>query len=389
MRKTWSRILLIWLAGGWCSASAATLPPGVSTFISVPKTHIAQVDPVAISITYQNQSNDVVRLLQYGTALEGAVAEDFLIVVHNGSPLPYQGILAMRLPPSVNDYTVLEPGQSVTATVDIEASYGVRQVGAYEVYYRDSNTGGTLNAGAQFWLTESRPEPVLPKQASVARFCSVAQASAADGALGVAENYARRARDDLRNTPVSARPDARRYKYWFGQYAEARWNRVQDGMNRIYSAASGRRFTFDCACDAGTNRTIAYVYGSRTSEIFLCEGFFNMPRSGGDSQASVLVHEISHFNDTANTDDGPNGTNGANYGQSAAVGLAITNPERAVGTASNYQYFAANPTNLPMPTGGGDPSVPPTEPDPVIPPLPEPTPIILVPIIELLLNNDR
>ncbi len=395
-RKVWIRALLASVAGLWFSVSAATLPSGLSVSISVPQTHIGRADPVVISVTYQNQSAQVVHLLEYGTALEGTVAEDFLMVLQNGEPLPYQGILAMRLPPSSTDYTVLEPGQSITASVDIEASYGVRQIGEYEVFYRDPNIG-VLAGSSQFWLTESRPEPVLPKQASVARFCTVAQATAADGALGVAESYARRARDDLRNTPVSARSEARRYKYWFGQYTPARWSRVQDGMTRIYSAASGRRFTFDCACDAGTNRTIAYVYRSRTSEIFLCEGFFNMPRSGGDSQASVIVHEISHFNDTANTDDGPNGVNGANYGQSAAVGLAITNPDRAVGTASNYQYFAANPTGLPMPTSGGgdgggepgEPGEPGTEPDPEVPPEPEPTPLILVPIIDLLLGNDR
>ncbi|GGZ99368.1 peptidase M35 [Arenicella chitinivorans] len=360
-----------------------------------------------ISVTYQNQSSEVVRLLQYGTALEGSVAEDFLIVVRNGEPQPYQGILAMRFPPSINDYTVLVPGQSVTAEVDIEASYGVRQVGGYQVYHRDGQGGAIESGGAQFWLTESRAQPALPrqaspqqvapKQASVARFCSVAQAAAADGALSVAETYARHARDDLRNTLISARSDARRYRYWFGQYSQPRWNRVQDGMTRIYSAASSRRFTFDCACEAGTNRTIAYVYGARTSEIFLCDGFFGMPRAGGDSQASVLVHEISHFNDTANTDDGPHGVNGALYGQGAAVGLAITNPDRAVGAASNYQYFAANPTGLPMPTEGGDGDngggdegdEPGSLLDPLIPPEPESIPRILVPIVDLLLGNER
>jgi hypothetical protein len=377
--------------------SAAQLPEGVAVFVSAPKSDIGLSDAVSVSITYQNQSLHTLEMLEYGTALEAVVADDFLIVLHDGRQLSYQGIRAARVSPTGEDFTILQPGQSVTKSVDLESNYGAREVGAYQVFYRHGDGDRLLGSEAQFRITESRPKPLTPKQASTARYCTVAQASAADGALGVAESYARRAKDDLQNTPVNLRAGARRYKYWFGQYAQTRWDKVQAGMARIYSVASGRRITFDCGCEAGSNRTIAYVYPTRTSEVFLCDGFFSMPRSGGDSQASVLVHEISHFVDAANTDDGPSGVNGARYGQGAAVGLAITNPDRAVGTASNYQYFAANPTGLPMPTasgGGGDgsggggstdePSV-----DPVSPPVGEAPRLFLIPIVEFLLHGEQ
>ena len=61
--------------------------------------------------------------------------------------------------------------------------------------------------------------------------------------------------------------------------------------------------------------------------------------TGTDSKGGTLVHEMSHFNAVAATDDHA-------YGQSAAKSLATSNPTRALDNADNHEYFAENTPSL-------------------------------------------
>jgi peptidyl-Lys metalloendopeptidase len=62
--------------------------------------------------------------------------------------------------------------------------------------------------------------------------------------------------------------------------------------------------------------------------------------TGTDSKAGTLVHEMSHFNVVAGTDDHA-------YGQSAAKSLALSNPDLALNNADSHEYFAENTPALP------------------------------------------
>ena len=61
--------------------------------------------------------------------------------------------------------------------------------------------------------------------------------------------------------------------------------------------------------------------------------------TGTNSKAGTLIHEMSHFNVVAGTDDFV-------YGQTGAKNLAITNPNDAVMNADNHEYFAENTPSL-------------------------------------------
>ena len=54
--------------------------------------------------------------------------------------------------------------------------------------------------------------------------------------------------------------------------------------------------------------------------------------TGTDSKAGVVIHEVSHFNVVAGTDD-------LAYGQTAAKKLK---PRRAIRNADSHEYFAEN-----------------------------------------------
>ena len=95
--------------------------------------------------------------------------------------------------------------------------------------------------------------------------------------------------------------------------------------------------TFHCTC---TGNYYAYVYSNQPYDIWLCNAFWSAPMTGTDSKAGTLVHEMSHFNVVA-------GTNDWAYGQTAAKNLARTNPSRAIDNADSYEYFAENTPALP------------------------------------------
>ncbi len=48
-----------------------------------------------------------------------------------------------------------------------------------------------------------------------------------------------------------------------------------------------------------------------------------------------MVHEMSHFNVVAGTDD-------VVYGQSGAKSLALSDPDGALNNADSHEYFAEN-----------------------------------------------
>jgi peptidyl-Lys metalloendopeptidase len=81
------------------------------------------------------------------------------------------------------------------------------------------------------------------------------------------------------------------------------------------------------------------VYPTQPYKIYVCNAFWSAPTSGTDSKGGTLVHELSHFNAVAATDDHA-------YGQSAAASLAISNPTRALDNADSHEYFAENTPGL-------------------------------------------
>jgi peptidyl-Lys metalloendopeptidase len=90
--------------------------------------------------------------------------------------------------------------------------------------------------------------------------------------------------------------------------------------------------TVDCKCKQSY---YAYVYATQPYKIYVCRAFWSAPMNGTDSKAGTLVHEMSHFDVVANTDD-------VVYGQTGAKNLAISNPNDAIRNADSHEYFAEN-----------------------------------------------
>ena len=82
------------------------------------------------------------------------------------------------------------------------------------------------------------------------------------------------------------------------------------------------------------------MYPTQPYKIYLCRAFWTAPLTGTDSKGGTLIHELSHFNVIAATDDFA-------YGQTAAKALAISNPQQARDNADSHEYFSENTPVLP------------------------------------------
>ena len=79
----------------------------------------------------------------------------------------------------------------------------------------------------------------------------------------------------------------------------------------------------------------AYVYGTEPGrDIYVGEAFWQAGSNPPDTQAGVLVHEMSHFEDIGGTIDDPDA-----YGAENSERLARTEPEKAARAADNFEYF--------------------------------------------------
>ena len=106
---------------------------------------------------------------------------------------------------------------------------------------------------------------------------------------------------------------------------------MKGNFQSISDAFATQTVTINCTdADLGY---YAYVYPGNPYEIYVCYYFFHAPNMGRDSTAGTLVHEMSHFNVVAGTQDYV-------YGASNAMQLAQTDPRRAIKNADNYEYFA-------------------------------------------------
>lgn len=86
----------------------------------------------------------------------------------------------------------------------------------------------------------------------------------------------------------------------------------------------------------------AFVYpNDATHTVYLDEEFKTASRTGEDSKAGVITHEMSHFVDIGRTyDKFENYNNGyAVYGIADSHALAKTNPELALYHADSFEYY--------------------------------------------------
>lgn len=314
-----------------------------------------------IDFKITNNSNETVQVPYW--QLPGASAENKLFKVYrNGKVAEYLGPMIKRSAPIDADLVTFQPYETKVVTVDLAKSYDLGRTGEYTVSFASVLQGARTNKGLaladsngrmaslqsvplKLWVDAESALRALKAGASGKTRpgggggtvvdgvsfvgCDSTQVSRAGAAVVDARAYTQNAKGYL-----AAGTQGARYTTWMGTVTSSRYNTVRSNFVAIDSAMqlSGGQIKINCGCNQSY---YAYVYAGSAYEIFVCRAFWTAPATGTDSKAGTLVHEMSHFNVVAGTDD-------VVYGQTGAKSLALSDPAKAVTNADSHEYFAEN-----------------------------------------------
>ena len=332
---------------------------GVTVSIAPEKNSLKQDDDVVLRVTITNTSSTPQYVLKWHTPF-GGIEEHLFDVTRDGVAVPYLGAHYKRQAPTAKDYYLLKPGASHTTKVELSALYDMSVTGDYSIRYHAASVnlftasydakgvvatereiGEIASAPVSLWIdgihargTKIGESFELSKQgtnlttASLAfSGCTATQSSTITSAISAAKTMANSGVNYMTAGTVGTR-----YKKWFGTYDSGRYSTVRTHFNNIKNAFDTKAVVVDCSCKQSY---YAYVYPTQPYKIYVCNAFWSAPMTGTDSKGGTLVHEMSHFNVVAATDDWA-------YGQSAAASLAISNPSRAIDNADSHEYFGEN-----------------------------------------------
>lgn len=323
-------------------SAAAALPEGVSVSVSPLKQNHGKNDDVWVKVTMTNTSGKPQMVLKWRTPFAGEIEEALFEVTRDGEPVPYLGKHVKRAAPGADDYFLLKPGQSYHAKVELSSMYDMTVTGDYKISYRipaltQESEGELKSAASSIWIDGMHARgykapvtdvsPALTTGGVTFTNCTSSQKTTVTSSLNAAQTYATNA-----NAYLQAGNTGTRYTKWFGAYTSSRYNTVKSHFAAIKQAFDSKPITVDCGC---TQNYYAYVYPTQPYKIYVCKAYWSAGMTGTDSKAGTMVHEMSHFNIVAGTDDHA-------YGQSAAASLAQSNPAKAVDNADSHEYFAEN-----------------------------------------------
>ncbi|MEW6372574.1 MAG: M35 family metallo-endopeptidase [Pseudomonadota bacterium] len=336
---------------------------GVKVSVTPEKNMLGASEDVVVKVTITNTSNSPQYVLKSRTPFEGLTAPLFDIT-RDGQKVIYTGALVKRGKPTAADYYLLKPGASHTVKVELSALYDLSVTGDYAIRYRTTSPdlflanngrfGGSVDAaagnmgelesdaaslyiegrlprGSGSPIMEALKRPggdggVTPMGLSYAN-CTASQQTTVASAISAAKTMSNGSVSYMSKTTMGPR-----YTKWFGTATTTRVSTVRSHFNAIKDAFDNKNVVVDCGCN---QNYYAYVYPTQPYRIYVCKAFWSAPMTGTDSKGGTLVHEMSHFNVVAGTDDHV-------YGQSGAASLAISDPNLAVQNADSHEYFAEN-----------------------------------------------
>lgn len=328
---------------------------GVAVSVVPEKASLGKSDDVVVKVTFTNTSGSPQYVLKSHTPFEEVEAPMFEIT-RDGKPVRYLGAIAKRAAPTAADYFLLKPGASYSVKVELSSLYDMGTTGDYAIRYHAASpqmfgnangkdAGELKSEAATVWIDGMRARGSNEETKSLAEMQAQAGVTpAAAGALSF-NKCTTSQQADITNAMSAALSMASdgdaymargtigpRYTKWFGANDSSRVATIKAHFASLKDAFATKPVTVDCGCK---KTYYAYVYPTQPYTIYVCKAFWSAPMTGTDSKGGTLVHEMSHFNVVAGTDDWV-------YGQSGAANLAITDPAKAIDNADSHEYFGEN-----------------------------------------------
>lgn len=304
-----------------------------------------------VRYTLTNPGKADLLVLAWETPLRG-VQDDLFDVRGADGAAEYVGRQYKRGLPQPEDYLTIKAGESLSVDVDLTAYYAMPKSGLYDVqaiaHFHDSFQVRPLHGGGEdlkamsdrdqrspivsLFVQGSGAAPQdaygvldLAKAGSVSFVgCSTSRQSQINSGVSAAKTMAASA-----TAYLNAGKTGTRYTTWFRAYTASNYSKVKANFGKIADALNNKALQFHCDC---TDSAYAWVYPTQPYKIHLCNAFWSAPTAGTDSKGGTTIHELSHFDIVANTDD-------IAYGQTACKRLSAAN---AVRNADSHEYFGEN-----------------------------------------------
>lgn len=358
------KILLSCFAVLLCSTTAwAKVHTGIEVKVQSVKSSLTSSEDVYVKVSYKNRSNQAVSILRwYLPDADGNLEEGIFKITRDGEVIDYLGAHYKRPAPTTADYVILSPNQKLSYKVELSGVYDMSEEGQYSVsldvhnmaLFGPSKPHKANDISIASALKSDGKAEVYVSKVNSAKRCNPRKEDCGGGdgggtgdvsftgACSNAEQSATLAGLDAAKTMTNSSvaylngSSGPRYTTWFGAYSSTRWNKVAGNFDAIKNALDTKAKVFDCSCNQSY---YAYVYPSQPYKVYLCRAFWSASTTGTDSKGGTIIHEMSHFNVVAGTDD-------IVYGQTGAKNLAISDPNGATNNADSHEYFAENSPNL-------------------------------------------
>jgi peptidyl-Lys metalloendopeptidase len=331
MRTSIHRIVLLLAFAGCVDPDQTPRESDLQVELQMSSPVFAGHEPVIAEVTIVNTSDRPVQLLSWYLPTSD-LQEPVFAITRDGRPVAYVGPRYKRAQPDSSDFIALAPGARSSWQVDLSQFYDLSQTGDYavQVALDDAKlSGGTGTIAATTSPVWIEGRVAVAEKGSHGKACTSAEQALIASAITNGGAYSNAARDYL-GGPASGTP---RYTTWFGAFSAAGWNTAHNHFVAIADAFATKPITVACGCKQ--KNVYAFVNPSQPYQITVCGAFWQAPATGTDSQAGTLVHEMSHFDVVASTDDNA-------YGQTACKALAQSDPAAALDNADTHEYFAEN-----------------------------------------------
>jgi peptidyl-Lys metalloendopeptidase len=250
----------------------------------------------------------------------------------------YTGKIAKRPAQTEQDIISLSPGAELSTAVDMSDCFEFEEGHSYRFHL--NMTGQRLVSNHHTIVSTTKS--IAPKDkrnhagrggerhllATTYSGCTADQQAVTETALAnVIEGLVTAYDDNL--LQGCANDD---YEEFFGPYSTGRYANVLENYRRMQAEFLAENFIIDCSDSEATY--FAYVYpNDQTHRIYVCAAYWSASAEiSQDSKPGTLVHEMSHFNDVAATDD-------HQYGISGCRSLAQSNPRLAITNADSHEYY--------------------------------------------------
>jgi peptidyl-Lys metalloendopeptidase len=310
-------------------------------------------DPTVVEVTITAQQEHM--FLKYNSPLDSAQFACKAFQVQNletGEDLEFTGAIAKRRVPEDEDFHHFDAvGQKVTKKVDLAHCFDFQQDNSYRVnlnakFMSDMKVTSGDSSRITF-LANQNTTPLLKSKSQRANFkvfnnfqgCSADEISTAQDAV---TNAITAVSDAITSVlqPGCANAD---YQRFFGVHTQERYYIVSSNYDNILAQFNSEDYIIVCGDSYCSDSIFAFVYPTDTDHnIYVCGAYHSASvEITYDSKPGTLIHEMSHFNDIAGTDD-------HQYGVSGNEALADSNPCLAVDNADSHEYFIEQ-----VPSAGG------------------------------------